>query len=147
MPTGISESIVPLRRSAIGHVELSWQVCRLSSVEFGRKESVWVFGLVEMLHCSVSFDLQKIKKLLNCSSIKKTPCFIVIYLGVMSKIRSIYSHELIRCRTKAAKKKVKKRSQLLISCAVLKESATDYKSVSLVRQFGIFSCLLFMHSR
>lgn len=66
----------------------------------------------------------------------------------MSKIRSIYSlNELIRCRTKAAKKKVKKRSQLLISCAVLKESATDYKSVSLVRQFGIFSCLLFMHSR
>lgn len=94
MLTGISESIVPLRRSAIGHVELSRQVCGLSSVEFGRKESVWVFGLVEMLHCSVPFDLQKIKKkgkkLLNCSSIKKnTPCLTVTYLDVMSKIRSI----------------------------------------------------------
>lgn len=62
MLTGISEGIVPLRRSAIGHVKLSRQVCGLSSVEFGRKESVWVFGLVEMLHCSVPFDLQKIKK-------------------------------------------------------------------------------------
>lgn len=75
MLTGISEGIVPLRRSAIGHVELPRQVCGLSSVEFGRKESVWVFGLVEMLHCSVPFDLQKIRKgkeLLNCSSIKKT---------------------------------------------------------------------------